>query len=266
MSVRDFSVGLLAVFISMSFNPCFSGCRSAIGASVVWTIVETSVSILVLVDVGPRSNVGELHCPNNIVSILVLVDVGPRLKHSILVKQIEECFNPCFSGCRSAILPTLRCSSRKQVSILVLVDVGPRYVTVENVQMNNICFNPCFSGCRSAILWSRTAWRYYKNVSILVLVDVGPRSLEIAQALKNNRFGFNPCFSGCRSAMLEAMNGSVGNVGFNPCFSGCRSAILDITAACCFLFCFNPCFSGCRSAINIGLLLQPQHRKFQSLF
>ena len=60
-------------------------------------------------------------------------------------------FNPCFSGCRSAISPIV-CSPYSLLS-----------------------FNPCFSGCRSAIEYIVTVQKQRAEVSILVLVDVGPR-------------------------------------------------------------------------------------------
>ena len=53
MSVRDFDVRV-ALHSSSGFNPCFSGCRSAIfNMLYVFTPIKC-VSILVLVDVGPR--------------------------------------------------------------------------------------------------------------------------------------------------------------------------------------------------------------------
>ena len=64
---------------------------------------------------------------NSDVSILVLVDVGLRFENVIDHIQDQECFNPCFSGCRSAIF------IYKQLALQL------------------VCFNPCFSGCRSAI-------------------------------------------------------------------------------------------------------------------
>ena len=62
------------------------------------------VSILVLVDVGPRFPDHLCDEPEHQVSILVLVDVGPRF---------------VYPGGVTAVVNI-------QVSILVLVDVGPR--------------------------------------------------------------------------------------------------------------------------------------------
>ena len=62
------------------------------------------VSILVLVDVGLRYNIVFLIIHYYNVSILVLVDVGLRYITSMDTNNYEYwSFNPCFSGCRSAI-------------------------------------------------------------------------------------------------------------------------------------------------------------------
>ena len=62
-----------------------------------------------------------------IVSILVLMDVG--LRYYIVCDTIIYChisFNPCFNGCRSAMLLIDLCLLYLRVSILVLMDVGLR--------------------------------------------------------------------------------------------------------------------------------------------
>ena len=48
---------------------------------------------------------------------------------TVAVLPEPEGFNPCFNGCRSAIFLVLRF-----------------------LQSCELCFNPCFNGCRSAIL------------------------------------------------------------------------------------------------------------------
>ena len=64
------------------------------------------VSILVLVDVGLRSYDGkERRFIATGVSILVLVDVGLRFQEDGGMMAGFWSFNPCFSGCRSAIMP-----------------------------------------------------------------------------------------------------------------------------------------------------------------
>ena len=64
---------------------------------------------------------------------------------------LDESFNPCFSGCRSAIPPDIPTGTGQS------------------------CFNPCFSGCRSAITLLDLFILIGAIVSILVLVDVGLR-------------------------------------------------------------------------------------------
>ena len=89
---------------------------------------------------------------NSIVSILVLVDVALRFQTMFFCILIIHSFNPCFSGCRPAILchPCHR-SSDTAVSILVLVDVALRWEKWDEVYF------------------------YAEDVSILVLVDVALR-------------------------------------------------------------------------------------------
>ena len=109
------------------------------------------------------------------VSILVLVDVGPRYSGAISSRPIHRCFNPCFSGCRSAIVGSIDyddygvgfnpCFSGCRSAIFILSSLMPEY----------FCFNPCFSGCRSAISLHSHRFNTGLRVSILVLVDVGPR-------------------------------------------------------------------------------------------
>ena len=70
---------------------------------------------------------------------------------SLFVRLSPLSFNPCFSGCRSAI----------RLTSFVIFD--------------HRCFNPCFSGCRSAIFLELSYQLMNINVSILVLVDVGLR-------------------------------------------------------------------------------------------
>ena len=42
-----------------------------------------------------------------------------------------SCFNPCFNGCRSAIvIPAAAKAASSMVSILVLMDVGLRYTMI----------------------------------------------------------------------------------------------------------------------------------------
>ena len=134
------------------------------------------------------------------VSILVLVDVGLRLNALGVAKCYRTGFNPCFSGCWSAIDRFCRCPGQKQsVSILVLVDVGLR------------------SSRLPALVES-------KRVSILVLVDVGLRSPS-PRTTSFNFSSFNPCFSGCWSAIGYGGTANDTIICFNPCFSGCWSAI-----------------------------------------
>ena len=69
-----------------SFNPCFSGCWSAIGIHNVNETQWQIVSILVLVDVGLRLGYMMLNNSLSCVSILVLVDVGLRYQKNMLMK------------------------------------------------------------------------------------------------------------------------------------------------------------------------------------
>ena len=119
----------------------------------------------------------------SIVSILVLMDVGLRYLGMYGRQSSIDSFNPCFNGCRSAIVP-FRSSAEIKGS-----------------------FNPCFNGCRSAISWARVA-RVLYLVSILVLMDVGLRSFLSSSYLFVYP-GFNPCFNGCRSA-IRLINSFVG--------------------------------------------------------
>ena len=63
----------------LCFNPCFSGCWSSTRSAPDNTFVSTTVSILVLVDVGLRQKLRASQALSQAqVSILVLVDVGLR--------------------------------------------------------------------------------------------------------------------------------------------------------------------------------------------
>ena len=60
-------------------------------------------------------------------------------------------FNPCFNGCRSAILLSLDIP-------LILVGFNPCFNGCRSAISGHahyhyifFCFNPCFNGCRSAI-------------------------------------------------------------------------------------------------------------------
>ena len=135
------------------FNPCFSGCRSA---TAVWFAM--------------------LATPITRVSILVLVDAALRLGASPVPSHGVLSFNPCFSGCRSATL-TLVCDLQRRQS-----------------------FNPCFSGCRSATMVSPTNIADRRGFNPCFS---GCRSATISSSppLATLRC-FNPCFSGCRSATI----------------------------------------------------------------
>ena len=70
------------------------------------------VSILVLVDVLPERNQGDILKKGGKVSILVLVDVLPELVPNRYFLPHLKSFNPCFSGCPSRTEPTLaRCAT-----------------------------------------------------------------------------------------------------------------------------------------------------------
>ena len=60
--------------------------------------------------------------------------------------ELLYCFNPCFNGCRSAILPgsPLIKSPIIYVSILVLMDVGLRYPEPINESLNTSLFQSLF--------------------------------------------------------------------------------------------------------------------------
>ena len=67
----------------------------------------------------------------------------------LIVKDVS--FNPCFNGCRSAI-------------VIISRDI-----------FIHQSFNPCFNGCRSAISYQILFKTMMNGVSILVLMDVGLR-------------------------------------------------------------------------------------------
>ena len=124
-------------------------------------------------------------------------DVSPLT----VLSPIFKSFNPCFNGCRSAILYRLvRSSITTTVSILVLMDVGLRSPPYTNYTDEDWCFNPCFNGCRSA--------------------------MPLNQPGGSHIISFNPCFNGCRSAIGTMPIHGWMIESFNPCFNGCRSAML----------------------------------------
>ena len=110
-----------------SFNPCFSGCRSA--------TLRTFASAADVVGFNPCFSGCRSATLRNVlrgdyddVSILVLVDAALRRYRPSLMHTAKSCFNPCFSGCRSATSVQMSCrgSIAKGVSILVLVDAALR--------------------------------------------------------------------------------------------------------------------------------------------
>ena len=87
-----------------SFNPCFSGCRSA---TVIASVTVTTVMSFNPCFSGCRSATSRCYFPIRYVptsvSILVLVDAALRHQLEYIdTLDLVDGFNPCFSGCRSA--------------------------------------------------------------------------------------------------------------------------------------------------------------------
>ena len=182
-----------------SFNPCFSGSCSRIycaGSSQLRHRTFQSLFQWILLTNELNNSKLKLFL---IVSILVLVD----LAHEFWRRKESEgraCFNPCFSGSCSRILPTdfsgynlFKFQSLFQWILLTNYDLFETYKTKYS------SFNPCFSGSCSRI--------------------------QLMNAEMEDIVCFNPCFSGSCSRITAPEPEESHYVSFNPCFSGSCSRI-----------------------------------------
>ena len=111
------------------------------------------VSILVLVDVLPEQGGRRQMDGACGVSILVLVDVLPEHFRNERLLHLEDCFNPCFSGCPSRTLAT-KGYVDLSVSFNPCFSGCPSRTTNPGggISVWEMGFNPCFSGCPSRTL------------------------------------------------------------------------------------------------------------------
>ena len=202
MLVRDGRVICAGGSRLAGFDPCSPGCWSATHRRPRPATVSIGVSILVLLDAGPRrsqrSRCGRYDAR---VSILVLLDAGPRRAGATASRRRHDGgFDPCSPGCwprrqRSADVATARPVFRSLFSWMLVRDAHRRELAAVSYGGFDPCspgcwprrpstshagavpagFDPCSPGCWPRHRRIARLHGHRRRVSILVLLDAGPR-------------------------------------------------------------------------------------------